>query len=55
MEANALLSDGRCSLVGSYTFTKDALVVPGAKTAKLPGFEGATRAPTAGGACRSAC
>ena len=43
MEANALLSDGRCSLVGGYTFTKDALVVPGAKTAKLPGFEGATR------------
>ena len=43
MEANALLSDGRCSLVGGYTFTKDALVVPGTKTAKLPGFEGATR------------
>ena len=43
LEANALLSDGRCSLVGSYAFTKDSLVVPGVKTAKLPGFEGATR------------
>ena len=44
LEANALLSDGRCSLVGSYALTKDSLVVPGVKTAKLPGFEGATRA-----------
>jgi ABC-type amino acid transport substrate-binding protein len=43
LEANALLSDGRCSLVGSYAFTKDSLVVPGVKTARLPGFEGATR------------
>jgi len=42
LEANALLSDGRCSLVGSYALTKDALVVPGIKTAKLPGLEGAT-------------
>ena len=42
LEANALLSDGRCSLVGSYALTKDFLVVPGVKTAKLPGFEGAT-------------
>jgi ABC-type amino acid transport substrate-binding protein len=38
-----LLSDGRCSLVGSYALTKDSLVVPGVRTAKLPGFEGATR------------
>ena len=44
LEANALLSDGRCSLVGSYALTRDSLVVPGVKTAKLPGFEGATRA-----------
>jgi ABC-type amino acid transport substrate-binding protein len=44
LEANALLSDGRCSLVGSYALTKDSLVVPGVKTAKLPGFEGATSA-----------
>ena len=42
LESNALLSDGRCSLVGSYALTKDSLVVPGVKTAKLPGFEGAT-------------
>jgi ABC-type amino acid transport substrate-binding protein len=40
LEANALLSDGRCALVGSYALTKDSLVVPGVKTAKLPGFEG---------------
>lgn len=43
LEANALLSDGRCALVGSYALTKDSLVVPGVKTAKLPDFEGATR------------
>jgi ABC-type amino acid transport substrate-binding protein len=43
LEANALLSDGRCSLVGSYALTQDSLVVPGAKTAKLPDFDGATR------------
>jgi ABC-type amino acid transport substrate-binding protein len=43
LEANALLSDGRCSLVGSYALTRDALVVPGLKTARLPDFEGATR------------
>ena len=43
LEANALLSDGRCALVGSFAFTKDSLVVPGVKTAKLPDFQGATR------------
>ncbi|MHB8270143.1 substrate-binding periplasmic protein [Bradyrhizobium sp.] len=43
LEANALLSDGRCALVGSYVLTKDSLVVPGVKTAKLPDFDGATR------------
>jgi len=43
LEANALLSDGRCSLVGGYAMTKDSLVVPGVKTARLPDFEGATR------------
>ena len=42
LEANALLSDGRCALLGSYTLTKDSLVVPGVKTAKLPDFAGAT-------------
>jgi ABC-type amino acid transport substrate-binding protein len=43
LEANALLSDGRCALVGGYALTKDSLVVPGVKTAKLPDFDGATR------------
>jgi ABC-type amino acid transport substrate-binding protein len=43
LEANALLSDGRCSLVGGYALTRDSLVVPGVKTAKLPDFDGATR------------
>jgi ABC-type amino acid transport substrate-binding protein len=43
LEANALLSDGRCALLGSYALTKDSLVVPGVKTAKLPDFDGATR------------
>jgi ABC-type amino acid transport substrate-binding protein len=43
LEANALLSDGRCALVGSYALTSDSLVVPGVKTAKLPDFEDATR------------
>jgi ABC-type amino acid transport substrate-binding protein len=43
LEANALLSDGRCALLGGYALTKDSLVVPGLKTAKLPDFDGATR------------
>ncbi|CCD97614.1 transporter substrate-binding domain-containing protein [Bradyrhizobium sp. STM 3809] len=43
LEANALLSDGRCSLLASYAFTQDGLVAPGVKTAKLPDFDGATR------------
>ncbi|MBV8919929.1 MAG: transporter substrate-binding domain-containing protein [Bradyrhizobium sp.] len=43
LEANALLSDGRCALIGGYAFTSDALTVPGVQTAKLPDFEGATR------------
>jgi len=43
LEVNALLSDGRCSLVGGYALTKDSLVVPGLKTARLPDFDGATR------------
>jgi ABC-type amino acid transport substrate-binding protein len=43
LEANALLSDCRCALVGSYALTNDSLKVPGVKTAKLPDFEGATR------------
>ena len=42
LETNALLSDGRCSLVGAYALTTDSLVAPGFKTAKLPDYEGAT-------------
>ncbi|MGX4803036.1 substrate-binding periplasmic protein [Bradyrhizobium guangdongense] len=43
LEANALLSDGRCSLIGGYALTVDSLVKPGVKTARLPDFTGATR------------
>jgi ABC-type amino acid transport substrate-binding protein len=43
MEANALLSDGRCALLGGYALTKDSLVAPGMKTARMPDFEGASR------------
>ncbi len=43
LEAYALLSDGRCALLGGYPLTKNSLVVPGVKTAKLPDFDGATR------------
>jgi ABC-type amino acid transport substrate-binding protein len=44
LEANALLSDGRCALLGGFALTKDSLVAPGVKTAKLPDFDGATPA-----------
>lgn len=43
LEANALLSDGRCTLVGGYALTTDSLVKPGLTTARLPDFAGATR------------
>ncbi len=43
LEANALLSDNRCALVGGYVLTTDSLAAPGLKTAKLPDFQGATR------------
>jgi len=43
LEANALLSDGRCSLLGGYALTTDSLVKPGVPTARLPDFAGATR------------
>ncbi|QPF93653.1 transporter substrate-binding domain-containing protein [Bradyrhizobium commune] len=43
LEANALLSDRRCSFVGGYALTTDSLVAPGMKTARLPDFAGATR------------
>ena len=44
LEANALLSDGRCNLVTSYPLVKDALGKPGVETARLPGFAGAQAA-----------
>jgi ABC-type amino acid transport substrate-binding protein len=43
LEANALLSDGRCALLGAYALTQDSLVAPRVTTAKLPDYEGATR------------
>jgi len=39
--ANALLSDGRCRLVGGYPLARDALGKPGIDTARLPDFDGA--------------
>jgi ABC-type amino acid transport substrate-binding protein len=41
VEANALLSDGRCDLLGGYPLIKDALGRPGVETARLPDFAGA--------------
>jgi ABC-type amino acid transport substrate-binding protein len=41
IEANALLSDGRCDLVAGYPLIKDALGKPGLETARLPDFVGA--------------
>jgi ABC-type amino acid transport substrate-binding protein len=40
LEANALLSDGKCQLVAGYPLTEDALGKPGVPTAKLPDFDG---------------
>ena len=54
LEANALLSDGRCSLVGGYALTTDSLVKPGMKTARCPISTG-PRATTGAAASRSAC
>ena len=42
IEANALLSDGRCELVAGYALIADALGRPRAETGKLPPFEGRT-------------
>ncbi|MBV9563737.1 MAG: transporter substrate-binding domain-containing protein [Bradyrhizobium sp.] len=44
LEANALLSDGRCALLGSYALTRDSLAAPAMKTTKLPDFDGASSA-----------
>jgi ABC-type amino acid transport substrate-binding protein len=41
IEANALLSDGRCDLVAGYPLIRDALSKPGLDTARLPDFAGA--------------
>jgi ABC-type amino acid transport substrate-binding protein len=41
IEANALLSDGRCDLFAGYPLIKDALGKPGLETARLPDFAGA--------------
>jgi len=41
LEANALLSDGRCQLVAGYPLTEHALGRPTSKTARLPDFRGA--------------
>ncbi len=41
LEANALLSDGRCALMAGYPLTEHALGRPGAKSARLPDFRGA--------------
>jgi ABC-type amino acid transport substrate-binding protein len=41
IEANALLSDGRCDLFAGYPLVKDALGKPGLETARLPDFAGA--------------
>ena len=38
---NALLSDGRCQLVGGYPLVRDALGRPGVRSSRLPDFEGA--------------
>jgi ABC-type amino acid transport substrate-binding protein len=41
LEANALLSDGRCQLVAGYPLVRDALGKPGAPNSRLPDYEGA--------------
>jgi hypothetical protein len=38
IEANALLSDGRCTLLGGYPLLKDALGKPGVEDGRLPDF-----------------
>jgi ABC-type amino acid transport substrate-binding protein len=40
LEANALLSDGRCELLAGYPLLRDALGKPGFDSARLPGFRG---------------
>lgn len=40
LEANALLSDGKCQIVAGYPLNEDTLGQPGSPTARLPDFEG---------------
>jgi ABC-type amino acid transport substrate-binding protein len=44
LAVNALLSDGRCQLVAGYPLIRNALGKPGAATARLPDYDGATSA-----------
>jgi ABC-type amino acid transport substrate-binding protein len=44
LEANALLSDGRCDLVAGYPLVVNALGQPRVASARLPGFRGAVGA-----------
>jgi ABC-type amino acid transport substrate-binding protein len=39
-QQNALLSDGRCQLIGGYTLVRDGLGKPGVPTARPPSYEG---------------
>jgi ABC-type amino acid transport substrate-binding protein len=41
LAANALLSDGRCQLLGGYPLVRDALGKPGTEAARLPDYDGA--------------
>ena len=43
LEANALLSDGRCHLVAGFPLFASAIGVPNAKRSRLPDHEGASR------------
>ena len=40
LEANALMSDGRCQLVAGFPLNEDALAKPGLATGRLPEFDG---------------
>jgi ABC-type amino acid transport substrate-binding protein len=44
LAANALLSDRRCQLVAGYPLVGEALGKPGAETARMPDYDGATPA-----------
>jgi ABC-type amino acid transport substrate-binding protein len=44
IEANALLSDGRCELFAGFPLTRNALAKPGFETARMPDFAGAKAA-----------